>query len=106
LGNGENAYDFAYRVKKQYDDDTFSLFEAWLIKYVHGWGDCDDFCTHAFGELIIQKPELFIKIKSWTKNKEFWMRRAAAVILIPCIQNDVYDKINVMRLRICNGRRE
>ena len=87
------AYDFAFRVRKQYDDNTFSVFEAWLIKYVRGWGDCDDFCTHAFGELLVQKPEYFQKIILWTNREEFWMRRAAAVILIPSINQNQYSKI-------------
>lgn len=90
---GVIAYDFAYRVRKQYDDNTFSIFESWLIKYVRGWGDCDDFCTHAFGELLIQKPECFHKIISWTNREEFWMRRAAAVILIPSINQNKYSKL-------------
>lgn len=90
---GVIAYDFAYRVRKQYDNNTFSIFESWLINYVRGWGDCDDFCTHAFGELLIQRPELFSKIILWTEREEFWMRRAAAVILIPSIHQNKYNKI-------------
>lgn len=91
---GVIAYDFAYRVRKQYDNNTFSIFESWLINYVRCWGDCDDFCTHAFGELLIQRTELFPKILLWTEREEFWMRRAAAVILIPSIHQKKYNKIN------------
>jgi 3-methyladenine DNA glycosylase AlkD len=86
------AYDFAYRVRKQYDEDTFDIFEKWLEKYVRGWGDCDDFCTHAFGELILQKPHLVSRVILWTKRDEFWMRRASAVILILSIQKDKYNE--------------
>lgn len=84
------AFDFAYRVKKQYDPDTFIRFQSWLEKYVRGWGDCDDFCTHAFGELICQNTSLVKEIIPWTQREEFWMRRAAAVILIPSIQKDKF----------------
>ena len=28
---GVIAFDFAYRVKKKYDENIFSLFESWLI---------------------------------------------------------------------------
>jgi len=42
------AFNFAYRMKSQYDKSTFTVFETWLEKYVRGWGDCDDFCTHAY----------------------------------------------------------
>lgn len=90
---GVMAYDWAYRVRKQYREDTFQIFEQWLIKYVRGWGDCDDFCTHAFGELICQYPQLFPRVIEWTTREEFWMRRAAAVILIPSINKGKYREI-------------
>lgn len=86
------AFDFAYRVRKQYDENTFSLFESWLVKYVRGWGDCDDFCTHAFGELIVQNTKLAKKTMVWTERDEFWMRRAAAVVLIPSISRGKYKE--------------
>src|SRR5699024_3082153 len=88
------AFDFAYRVKKQYDENTFSIFEGWLIKYVRGWGDCDDFCTHGFGELIMQNTSLVHKIIPWTERNEFWIRRASAVVLIPSIYHDKYKETN------------
>ena len=92
------AFDFAHRIKKQYNENTFSVFEKWLEKYVRGWGDCDDFCTHAFGELIAQKPELVSRTISWTKRKEFWMRRAAAVILISLIRQKKYNESDIFQI--------
>jgi len=91
---GVIAYDFAYRMKNKYDDNTFAIFEGWLEKYVRGWGDCDDFCTHAFGELICQNTKLTEKTIAWTKRNEFWMRRAAAVVLLLPIGRDKYKEIN------------
>lgn len=76
------AYDWAFRVKKQYSKETFTIFERWLKEYVTGWGDCDDFCTHAFGELLGQYNEFFPKVLKWTEHPDFFVRRAAAVILI------------------------
>ena len=95
---GVIAYDFAYRMKKQYDDNTFTVFEGWLKKYVRGWGDCDDFCTHAFGELICQNTKLTEKTIAWTKRDEFWMRRAAAVVLIPSVWHDKYNETNPTKI--------
>ena len=95
---GVIAYDFAYRVKKQYDEKTFPVFESWLVKYVRGWGDCDDFCTHAFGELICQNTSLTEKTIVWTKRDEFWMRRAAAVVLLPSIGKGKYSETNPLRI--------
>lgn len=91
---GVIAYDWAYRVRKQYNDITFSVFEKWLKKYVNGWGNCDDFCTHAFGELLSQNNELFTEIIKWTNHRDFFVRRAAAVILIYPIKHNKYQKLN------------
>lgn len=91
---GVIAFDWAYRVKDQYTPDTYDIFYAWLKKYVRGWGDCDDFCTHAFGELLRQYKELFTKMSGWTKDEDFWVRRAAAVVLIPGILREDYRGIN------------
>jgi len=91
---GVVAFDFAYRVRKQYAAGDFALFESWLRDYVRGWGDCDDFCTHAFGELICQNTALAAETLKWTGRREFWMRRAAAVVLIPSIWHDKYRETN------------
>ncbi len=95
---GVIAFDFAYRMKKQYDKSTFTLFQSWLEKYVRGWGDCDDFCTHAFGELICQNTSLVKGVIPWTEREEFWMRRAAAVVLIPSIRHDKYKETNPLQI--------
>jgi 3-methyladenine DNA glycosylase AlkD len=84
----------AFRVKAQYSVETFSIFERWLKNYVTSWGDCDDFCTHAFGELLSQHNELFVKVLKWTEHPDFFVRRASAVILIYPIKHNKYENIN------------
>jgi 3-methyladenine DNA glycosylase AlkD len=79
---GVVAYDWAFRMRRQYSERTFVTFETWLKEYVRGWGDCDDFCTHAFGALLGQQAHLFERILPWTEHPDFWVRRASAVILI------------------------
>jgi 3-methyladenine DNA glycosylase AlkD len=79
---GVVAYDWAFRMRRQYSERTFATFEGWLETYVRGWGDCDDFCTHAFGALLGRHGHLFDRILTWTEHPDFWVRRAAAVILI------------------------
>jgi len=91
---GVIAYDWAFRMKKQYTDETFYIFERWLKKYVTGWGDCDDFCTHAFGELLSQNNSLFNQVIEWTNHPDFWVRRAAAVILIYPIKKGKFQDID------------
>ena len=95
---GVIAYDWAYRVRKQYNHHTFYIFEDWLIKYVRGWGDCDDFCTHAFGELLSQNNGLFKHIIKWTEHPSFTVRRASAVILIYPIKYNKCQNINPLKI--------
>lgn len=97
-GLGVIAFDWAYRVRAQYVADTYETFYSWLKKYVRGWGDCDNFCTHAFGELLRRYKTLFPKIKDWTKDEDFWVRRASAVILIPAILHNDYEGIDPLMI--------
>lgn len=92
------AYDWAYRVRNQYNESTFDIFEQWLKNYVTDWDDCDDFCTHAFGELISQRNDLFDRVLTWVDHPGFWVRRAAAVVLIYPIKKNKYDNINPFQI--------
>ena len=76
------AYDWAHRKRNQFEESTFEVFEKWMINYISDWWDCDDFCTHAFGELMIKFPNLLLRINAWCDNENFAVRRCAAVVLI------------------------
>lgn len=91
---GVIAFDWSFRMKRNYSQDTYNIFYGWLKKYVRGWGDCDDFCTHAFGELLRQEKTLFENVIEWTKDSDFWVRRASAVVLIPAILHNDFEGIN------------
>ena len=95
---GVIAYDWAFRVRKQYSKDTFSIFERWLTEFVTDWNDCDDFCTHAFGELLSQYNDLFEMTTRWVEHSNFTVRRAAAVILIYPINKDRYAALDPFRV--------
>ncbi len=88
------AYDWAFRVRKHYTTDTFTTFERWLFTYVSDWNDCDDFCTHAFGELLRQYQHLFDHVLKWAEHPNFAVRRATAVILIYPINKNNYSQLD------------
>ncbi len=105
---GVIAFDWAYRMKKQYTPDTYRTFYTWLKNYVRGWGDCDDFCTHAFGELVRQEKSLFSSVLAWTSDADFWVRRASAVVLIPAILRNDFEGIQPLLIsdRLMNDEHE
>jgi 3-methyladenine DNA glycosylase AlkD len=76
------AFSWADKIHGQFAKSDFSRFSGWLKKYVDNWGSCDHLCCGPLGHLILQFPELSAKTKKWTKSKNRWERRAAAVCLI------------------------
>lgn len=86
------AFDWAFRLRKQYQEEDFKLLEGWLKKYVNGWGSCDDLCTHALGDFIYQFPEFISKTTGWAKSENKWLRRASAVVLIYSLRKGKYLK--------------
>ncbi len=76
------ALNWAYRLKKDYNQADFNIFLSWLKKYISNWGSDDDLCTHSLGYLIFKFPKLQTKIFKLAKSKNRWERRASAVSLI------------------------
>jgi 3-methyladenine DNA glycosylase AlkD len=88
------AFQWAHRLKSEYERGDFTRFESWVEKYVHNWGACDDLCTHALGVLVYQYPELIENLKNWCSSDNMWKRRGAAVTMIYSIRNgEVLDTV-------------
>ena len=82
------AFQWAFQARKHYRTSDFKRFENWLNRYVDDWGSCDDFCTHAFGDLIYKFPEHIPSVKTWTSSENRWFRRGAAVVMIYGIRRE------------------
>lgn len=76
------AFSFIRARQKEFTAADFVFFKRVVGRYVTNWARCDDFCTHSMGTLLQMYPELVPKIKIWTRSKNLWMRRAAAVSFI------------------------
>lgn len=86
------AFSWARKLKKDYTKQDFKTFERWVKKYISNWAMCDDFCTHALGDLVAKYPELIPKVKKWTKSRNRWVKRASAVVFINLIRKKNYLK--------------
>lgn len=60
----------------------FRLFERWIDRYVRNWAHCDGVGTFLVAACIANEPELRFKLREWTRSRNRWKRRAAAVSLI------------------------
>ncbi|MFA6106215.1 MAG: DNA alkylation repair protein [Patescibacteria group bacterium] len=76
------AADWAERIKSRFAPGDFKIFESWIGKYIDNWAKCDTLCNHAVGSFILTYPGFLKNLLAFTKSKNRWMRRAAAVTLI------------------------
>ena len=76
------TFEWAYSLRKYYDETDFPMFEDWIEKYVNNWAKCDTLCNHSLGSFIEQFPQYIDSLKAWTRSENRWLRRASAVTLI------------------------
>lgn len=70
------------RFAKQCGAREFALFTRWLDRYVDNWAHTDGLSLWLLGASIANDPDLMEKLDSWTRSKNRWKRRAAAVALV------------------------
>ncbi len=76
------ACNWSYDVRDRYETGDFAVFEHWVGTYLDNWASCDSLCNHSVGTLLEMYPKLVAKLKPWTRSKNRWNRRSAAVSLI------------------------
>ncbi len=88
------AFEWAYRLRDQYQPADFTRFENWIADYVNNWAKCDTFCNHTLGAFIELYPEYLANLKQWAKSENRWFRRAAAVsLIIPARKGKLFGDI-------------
>jgi 3-methyladenine DNA glycosylase AlkD len=70
------------RFAKSCGEREFRMFEKWVDRYVGNWSNCDGVGTWLIAASLANRPELTARLAPWTKSKNRWKRRAAAVSLI------------------------
>lgn len=70
------------RFAKTCDEREFRMFEQWLDRYIGNWAHCDGVSTWLIAACIANRPGLADRLARWTKSKNRWKRRSAAVSLI------------------------
>ncbi len=70
------------RFAKSCNEREFAMFEQWINRYVRNWSHCDGVSTWLIAASIANRPGLADRLAGWTKSKNRWKRRSAAVSLI------------------------
>ncbi len=92
---------WSYKIKDRFLPADFKVFERWIKKYIDNWAKCDTLCNHTVGEFLEQNPTFVNELKKWTKSKNRWVKRAAAVsLIVPAKKgmflNDVFEIAELM----------
>jgi 3-methyladenine DNA glycosylase AlkD len=70
----------------------FRMFTGWLDRYVKNWGHTDGLSLWLLGASIANDPSLIGKLDAWTRSKNRWKRRGAAVALVPSARRGLYTR--------------
>lgn len=82
---------FAVEVLARYRGDftpaLLAVWKQWLAAgHASNWATTDAICGFLIGPLVLAHPELAPKVASWASHRSLWVRRAAAVGLIPLLR--------------------
>jgi 3-methyladenine DNA glycosylase AlkD len=80
------------RFSKHCGAREFAMFTRWLDRYVKNWGMTDGLSLWLLGASIANEPELIGKLDAWTRSKNRWKRRAAAVALVPSARRGLHTR--------------
>ena len=94
------AVFFLNRFKKDFKETTMNLFYNELSKYNDTWALVDSTCIRVIGPFLAKDDGLAKKIiDSWSQDENFWIRRAAMVILLKIIMvKKDFDEVYVFNL--------
>jgi 3-methyladenine DNA glycosylase AlkD len=70
------------RFAKSCQEREFRMFEQWINRYVRNWAHCDGVSTWLLAACLSNQPGLVDRLAAWTKSKNRWKRRSAAVSFI------------------------
>jgi 3-methyladenine DNA glycosylase AlkD len=80
------------RFAKQCGAREFRVFTRWLDRYVDNWGLTDGLSLWLLGASIANEPALIDELDAWTRSKNRWKRRAAAVALVPSARRGLHTR--------------
>lgn len=70
------------RLSRLFGKREFRLFERWIDRYVSNWAACDGVSSWLLSACIGNEPALIGRLSAWTRSRNRWKRRAAAVSLL------------------------
>lgn len=76
------ALEIVGRFKRRLGRRHWKRFGGW-IDALSNWAETDGLCSKALTPILVEHPELIPRLTAWTRSRNIWRRRAAAVALVP-----------------------
>ncbi|UCF19070.1 MAG: DNA alkylation repair protein [Gemmatimonadota bacterium] len=70
------------KFQRHLDSSHWKRLDAW-VDTLSNWAETDGLCTDLLAPLLRNEPVLVKRLKPWTRSRNRWRRRAAAVSLVP-----------------------
>ena len=75
------------RYRRQFTPRLLPVWKRWLANgYASNWATTDAICGELIGPLLLTHPALVPTMRGWTRHRSLWVRRAAAVAIIPAVR--------------------
>ena len=75
------------RYRRHFTPRLLAIWKRWLSRnHSANWATTDSICAFLIGPLLIRYPALAARMRVWTHDRNMWVRRAAAVGLIPSVR--------------------
>ena len=75
------------RYRRDFTPRLLPAWKRWLANNNSAnWATTDAICGALIGPLIVVHPELAPRLRGWARDPNMWVRRAAAVALIPSVR--------------------
>jgi 3-methyladenine DNA glycosylase AlkD len=75
------------RYHRSFSPKLLPKWKRWLANnHSANWATTDAICGYLIGPLIVAHPSLAPRVGGWARHRNMWVRRAAAVSLIPSVR--------------------
>jgi 3-methyladenine DNA glycosylase AlkD len=75
------------RFRRTFTPALLPKWKRWLAKNQSAnWATTDAICGYLIGPLVVAHPSLAPRVAAWARDRNMWVRRAAAVSLIPSVR--------------------
>lgn len=76
------------RYRRAFVPALLPRWKRWLAgNHSANWATTDAICGSLVGPLLVQHPELAPRMRSWSRDRNLWVRRASIVSLIPLVRS-------------------